>query len=95
VRLDFFDEIFIPAYYLFEDTSFDHNEQVWVWQSGDDMLYLDKNELVRFRIEEEEFIDNTPLNPSLRDSVVDADRNPPYRLIASCYQSGLGVVAWW
>ncbi|KAF3928167.1 hypothetical protein AA313_de0205391 [Arthrobotrys entomopaga] len=96
VRLDFFDEIFIPKDYLFEGSVFDHNEQVWVWRTEDgDELFFDKNETVRFRVEEEEFVDNTPVDPALRDSLADADMTPPYKLIGSCYQSGLGVVAWW
>ncbi|KAF3938452.1 hypothetical protein ABW19_dt0203321 [Dactylella cylindrospora] len=95
IRLDFFDEIFIPPHYIFEGSRFDHNEQVWVWHTEDDELYFDKNELIRFRVEEEEFNDNTPVDPALRDSLADADMSPPYRLIGSCYQSGLGVVAWW
>ncbi|EGX49249.1 hypothetical protein AOL_s00078g282 [Orbilia oligospora ATCC 24927] len=96
VRFDFFDEVFLPKDYLFEGSVFDHNEQVWVWRTEDgDELFFDKNESVRFRVEEEEFIDNTPVDPALRDSLADADMKPPYKIIGSCYQSGLGVVSWW
>ncbi|KAJ6257713.1 DNA-directed RNA polymerase III subunit rpc8 [Drechslerella dactyloides] len=86
VRLDFFDEIFIPKDYLFEGSHFDHSEQVWVWRTEDgDELFFDKNELVRFRVEEEEFTDNTPVDPALRDSLADADLKPPYKLIVGAF----------
>lgn len=91
VRLDFFDEILIPSNYLFENCTFDHAEQVWIWHNGDDMLYLDKNEIIRFRVEEERFIDKTPVNPSLRDQT-EGDKNPPYQIIVSSYSFVVPVV---
>ncbi|KAK9451179.1 RNA polymerase III subunit Rpc25-domain-containing protein [Limtongia smithiae] len=66
VRMDFFDDIFIPKEYLFESCIFIPREQAWVWRTEHD-LYLDTNERIRFRVEQEIFTDQSPQGPQLID----------------------------
>ncbi|KAI9824239.1 MAG: DNA-directed RNA polymerase III subunit rpc25 [Thelocarpon impressellum] len=95
VRLDFFDEITVPAHLLFEGSRFDHNEQVWIWTSDGAELYFDKNEIVHFRVESEDWNDQSPVAPSERGAAAAMERKSPYAIQASMAQSGLGPVAWW
>ncbi|KAI5782422.1 RNA polymerase III subunit Rpc25-domain-containing protein [Pyronema domesticum] len=95
VRTDFFDEIFIPHHYLFEGSTFDVKENVWVWNNDGNEFYLDKNEVIRFRVEEEKFEDQLPVPPHLKDALKEQERTPAYRIIASASQAGMGLVSWW
>lgn len=83
VRTDFFDEIFIPHHYLFEGSTFDVKENVWVWNNDGNEFYLDKNEVIRFRVEEEKFEDQLPVPPHLKDALKEQERTPAYRIIVS------------
>ncbi|KAK9333547.1 RNA polymerase III subunit Rpc25-domain-containing protein [Lipomyces starkeyi] len=62
VRMDFFDDIFIPKENLFEGCIFVPSEQAWVWRTEHD-LYLDTNEKIRFKVEQEIFTDQSPQGP--------------------------------
>ncbi|KAK7208092.1 RNA polymerase III subunit Rpc25-domain-containing protein [Myxozyma melibiosi] len=62
VRMGFFDDIFIPKEYLFESCIFIPREQAWVWRDEHD-LYIDTNERIRFRVEQEIFTDQSPRGP--------------------------------
>jgi len=95
VRTDFFDEIFIPHTYLFEGSTFDIKENVWIWNNDGNEFYMDKNEIIRFRVEEEAFEDQLPIPPHLQDDRMEVERKPPYKIIASAQQAGMGLVAWW
>lgn len=55
VRMEFFDDIFIPKSMLFEGCHFIVKEQAWVWKQDDYELYLDINEKVRFRVEQSKY----------------------------------------
>lgn len=90
VSLGFFDDIFIPSALLFEGSTYDDAEQTWVWHTDDSDLYLDNDEVIRFRVEEEIFIDCTP---GKKGEI--ADLRSPYSLTASCQVAGLGLVSWW
>lgn len=52
VRMEFFDNVFIPKTMLFEGTQFIIKEQAWVWKNDEYSLYLDTNEKIRFRVED-------------------------------------------
>ncbi|KAL7275558.1 DNA-directed RNA polymerase III complex subunit Rpc25 [Rhizina undulata] len=95
VRTDFFDEIFIHRDSLFEGTTFNIQESVWVWNNEGQDFYMDKNELIRFRIENEKFVDQLPVPPHEKDKQTDAEKKPAYALLASCQQAGMGLVSWW
>jgi hypothetical protein len=83
VRTDFFNEIFIPHTYLFEGSTFDVKENVWIWNNDGNEFYMDKNEVIRFRVEEEAFEDQLPVPPHLQDDRLEEERKPPYRIVVS------------
>lgn len=43
--------------------SSDIKENVWIWHSEGTELYMDKGEIIRFKVENEKFTDQTPVNP--------------------------------
>lgn len=55
VRMEFFDDIFIPNQMLFEGSQFVAKEQAWVWNVNEMELFLDTNEKLRFRVEHLEY----------------------------------------
>ncbi|ODV90145.1 hypothetical protein CANCADRAFT_101697 [Tortispora caseinolytica NRRL Y-17796] len=91
VRMHFFDDIWIPKQFLFSDCSFVPKEQAWVWRPEGQELYLDNNEKIRFRIEQEIFSETGPARPDNAEGFV----TPPYSLVASCQSEGMGLVSWW
>ncbi|KAF2754123.1 DNA-directed RNA polymerase III polypeptide [Pseudovirgaria hyperparasitica] len=96
IGLEFFEDITAPApTSLFEDTTFDAKELSWVWtpEGGDGELYFDLGEVIRFRVESEEWHDRSPQAPGSEDS--GKDDQPPYSLLVSMQQSGLGLTMWW
>lgn len=104
VKMEFFDDIFIPAHLLFENSQFVAREQAWMWCPDEEQeLFLDTNEKIRFRIEQEKFQDLPPLKQGYVGSGAttndEADPEkpgvPPYSLIASCQGEGMGLVSWW
>ncbi|CAE6456929.1 unnamed protein product [Rhizoctonia solani] len=66
-------------------------------------LYLDRNEVIRLRVERDEFYDNEPgprkadtSQPGQEERVEDdADRKAPYTITASIHGDGLGALVWW
>jgi DNA-directed RNA polymerase III subunit RPC8 len=48
---------------------------------------------VRFRVEEEHWFDHTPLGPQADDA--HAPQRPPYSLVGSMEDPGLGPCLWW
>lgn len=95
VRTDFFDEIFIPHTSLFDGSTFDVKENVWIWNNEGNEFYMDKNEVIRFRVEEEAFEDQLPIPPHLQEDRMEMERKPPYAIIASVQQAGMGLTSWW
>ncbi|ODQ81265.1 hypothetical protein BABINDRAFT_175032 [Babjeviella inositovora NRRL Y-12698] len=95
VKLEFYDEIFIPANYLFEGCEYSPEDLAWVWRpDADTNLYLDVNEKIRFRVEEEIFANIKPKGPAGLDEE-EKNVTPPYALLASCQTDGMGCVSWW
>lgn len=97
VKLDFFDEIFIPKHYLFEDCTFRPAENAWVWQTDDETeLFIDINDKIRFRVEQEVFVN---IKPKSSSEAVGLEENktkaPSYALLASCQTDGMGCISWW
>ncbi|XDT21168.1 RNA polymerase III subunit Rpc25 [Nakaseomyces glabratus] len=59
-----FDDIFIPKKMLFEGSYYSPEDGAWVWPMDEETkLYLDVNEMIRFRVEEEVFVDVKPPSP--------------------------------
>lgn len=97
VKLEFFDEIFIPKNYFFENCFFKPVEKAWVWKPEEETeLYIDINEKIRFRIEEEIFVNIKPKSSSEAFGLEEpTNKAPPYALLASCQSDGMGCVSWW
>lgn len=101
VNMGFFNDIFIPKALLFENSSFSVDENAWIWKMDEDTtLYLDINEKISFRIEEEIFTNvkpKGPLNTTESETKTDNEKEqtPPYALIASCQTDGMGCCSWW
>ncbi|VVT51420.1 uncharacterized protein SAPINGB_P003090 [Magnusiomyces paraingens] len=99
IKMEFFDDIHIPKDLLFETCQFVPREQAWVWKNGEYDYYIDTNEKIRFRVEQEIFTQQQPRKPSsLQMSEDPANQeviHPPYSIIGSCQADGMGLVSWW
>lgn len=106
VNMEFFNDIFIPKSLLFENSVYSPKDNAWVWQMDEDnKLYLDVNEKINFRVEEEVFNDVRPKGPENPTAFDDDSKKeseqkkkhstPPYALVASCQTDGMGCVSWW
>ncbi|QGN18404.1 protein RPC25 [Kluyveromyces marxianus] len=108
--LGLFEEIFIPQNMLFENSYFSPNENAWVWPMDEDTkLYFDVNEKIRFRIEQEVFVDVKPKSPRekeieeqlrAKEELTEEEKRilekpPAYALLGSCQTDGMGLVSWW
>lgn len=97
VRTDFFDNIFVEAEELPEGCQYDHNEQLWVWESENGPLYWDIHETVRLTVTGEEWNDQTPTKPTAvpGEDVSQEVKLPPYVVKGSMKAQGLGCTLWW
>ncbi|WLF78018.1 DNA-directed RNA polymerase III complex subunit Rpc25 [Lodderomyces elongisporus] len=96
VRLEFFDDIWIPAEYLFENCEFGEKEKAWIWKTDESELYLDINERIRFRVEQENFYNVKPKTSSEASGLEEPkEKLPAYSITASCQAPGMGCVSWW
>lgn len=92
--MDFFDDIHIPKTLLFESCVFIPREQAWLWKTADFDFYIDANEKIRFRVEQEVFTQQQP-KPGNEQKDEPKNQIPPYALICSCQTDGMGLVSWW
>ncbi|QLG70550.1 hypothetical protein HG535_0A04910 [Zygotorulaspora mrakii] len=66
--LGLFDVIFIPQKMLFEGSYYSPADNAWVWPMDEETkLYFDINEKIRFRVEQEIFVDVKPKSPKERE----------------------------
>lgn len=98
LRLDFFDDIWVPKEYLFENCTYKSEDNVWVWhpdpEDPEGELFFDINEKVRFRVEEEMFVNTKPkLGYETEEEI--AKKPAPYWLKASMQLEGMGCISWW
>lgn len=110
--LGLFKDIFIPEKMLFEGCYFSPADNAWVWPMDEETkLYFDINEKIRFRVEQEIFVDVKPKSPKEREleeqkqqqQLEDGEENdqtpipkpPAYALLGSCQTDGMGLVGWW
>ena len=97
VSIDFFEDIHVPPSMLFEGSKFDDDENVWVWHNpehGD--FYYDVGEVVRLRVEAEQWNDQAPKKPiKIESGTLVEERKVPYAITASMMEGGLGVTTWW
>ncbi|KAI8928449.1 RNA polymerase III subunit Rpc25-domain-containing protein [Entophlyctis helioformis] len=61
VTMNFFDDIIIPPSFLMPDSEYDSQEGVWVWKYDGNDLFMDREEPIRFRVENEAFVDVGPV----------------------------------
>ncbi|CCC70713.1 hypothetical protein NCAS_0F02290 [Naumovozyma castellii] len=66
--LGMFNDVFIPQKMLFEGCYYSPEDSAWVWPMDEETkLYFDVNEKIRFRIEQEVFVDVKPKSPKERE----------------------------
>ncbi|XP_011304208.1 DNA-directed RNA polymerase III subunit RPC8 [Fopius arisanus] len=103
VTLGFFEDIIIPPHKLQYPSRFDETEQAWVWEydTGDGQrhdLFMDANEIIRFRVVKEEFVEILPSAPTGAGETPETSENKtisPYTLGAAIDEAGLGLISWW
>ncbi|KAJ5038829.1 uncharacterized protein L3040_006508 [Drepanopeziza brunnea f. sp. 'multigermtubi'] len=96
VRVPFFHEIFVPVDKLPEGASFNEElgQYIWVPEPDGDQLYFDANDIVRVRIEDEIWTDQSPVGPREKEEGASV-KTHPYVLIGSMEDAGLGPCLWW
>ncbi|EEA22214.1 DNA-directed RNA polymerase III complex subunit Rpc25 [Talaromyces marneffei ATCC 18224] len=95
INLEFFGDITVPAALLFDGSRFDLAENIWIWETGENTYYYDIGEIVRFRVESEEWHDQRPTGPDRVEAQTASENKPPYSIRASMMMEGLGLVSWW
>ncbi|KAI4259690.1 MAG: hypothetical protein LQ352_000623 [Teloschistes flavicans] len=80
LSLGFFDDIFVPSNLLFPESTFNDQEQCWVWSNEGQEYFYDKTDWVRFRVEQEHWTDLAPVAPSERDTAAMDERKSPYSI---------------
>ncbi|KAJ5825749.1 hypothetical protein N7474_002887 [Penicillium riverlandense] len=76
VGVEFFNDIIVPPELLLDGTRL----CVWIWRNDDGTdFYFDVGEVVRFRVESEEWHDQIPNAPELDDSAP-MERKPAYSI---------------
>uniref|UniRef100_A0A0W0FHG1 Putative polymerase III polypeptide H n=1 Tax=Moniliophthora roreri TaxID=221103 RepID=A0A0W0FHG1_MONRR len=113
ISLGFFDDIYIPAIYLPQPSTFDPMERSHFWLPDSELtsaqthemldtpvaerMYIDAGEVVRVRVESDEFYDDEPGPPVVKEGVhVERERRrAPFSIVCSIAEQGLGPIAWW
>ncbi|KAK7462873.1 DNA-directed RNA polymerase III complex subunit Rpc25 [Stygiomarasmius scandens] len=111
LSLGFFDDVYVPATYLPQPSAFDPNERAHFWLPDSELtksqdlldtptaerMYIDSGEILRVRVEGDEFYDDEPGPPKALEGVqVEREaRRAPYSIICSIAEQGLGPIAWW
>lgn len=75
-----FANAFIPAGFLNEESSFDELEGVFVWHYGENDLFYDKGEVIRFKV-------NAFILPDEDEQNLE--------ILGRANEDGLGLVQWW
>lgn len=71
INMEFFNDIFIPKSLIFENSYYSPKENAWIWpMDKDNKLYLDINEKIHFRVEQEIFNDIKPKGPEIRWPII-------------------------
>ncbi|KAJ7355704.1 RNA polymerase III subunit Rpc25-domain-containing protein [Mycena albidolilacea] len=110
LTLGFFDDIYVPIAYLPHPNAFDPNEPAHFWLPNAeettelldsptvDRMWIDKGEVVRVRIEADEFYDDEPGPVKMADGlqvVREVQARAPFTITASMAEQGLGPTSWW
>ncbi|EGN96884.1 hypothetical protein SERLA73DRAFT_185115 [Serpula lacrymans var. lacrymans S7.3] len=111
LSVGFFDDMYIPLSYLPQPSALDSNERAHFWLPDSeattphellesittDRMYIDQGEIVRVRVEADEFYDDEPGPPKASEGVAVKRevRRAPYSVICSIAEQGLGPIPWW
>jgi DNA-directed RNA polymerase III subunit RPC8 len=109
VSVDFFDWIVVPAAELQRPSTYDPNENVWIWKYEDHELFLDIGEQIRMRITDilyatqplpttiDELNPNTESQQFARkpNRVTIDNCQPAMKVTATIAADGLGILSWW
>ncbi|KAN0115612.1 polymerase III polypeptide H [Russula decolorans] len=113
LSVGFFEDMWIPLVYLPQPCAFDPNERAYFWLPSSEAtsthelldspeaerLYIDQGEIVRVRVERDEFCDDEPGPPKATEGVLISGqgqaRRLPYTVTCSIAEQGLGPTAWW
>lgn len=111
LSVGFFDDIYIPVSYLPQPTAFDSNERAHFWLPDSELttttemldtpvterMYIDQGEVVRVRVEADDFFDEEPGPPKMAEGVQvrKEAKRAPFNVLCSIAEQGLGPVAWW
>ena len=82
---------------LFDGCRYESDEKVWIWETGDNSIYLDPGTVVKLRIEQENWNNQSDASSTSKSDNPDiqAMADVPYSIVASMAESGLGGVEWW
>jgi DNA-directed RNA polymerase III subunit RPC8 len=102
LSVGFFENIFVPPHFMQDNTEWDAAQGLWVWRSDYGDANLDPGHgAVRFRVtnsifrEEQRPLEAPPAaNADARDSGGQGEQ-PPFQVMASIKDDGLGLVMWW
>ncbi|CAK5267407.1 unnamed protein product [Mycena citricolor] len=111
LSLDFFDDIYVPVHYLPTPNAFDPNERAHFWLPNSELgegelldsplverMWMDKGEIMRIRVESDEFYDEEPGPAKMAEGVQvvkEAQTRAPFTITASIGEQGLGPITWW
>jgi DNA-directed RNA polymerase III subunit RPC8 len=95
IGLEFFNDILVPPHFLPQGSRFDFADHVWMWDNEGATFYFDVGEVVRFRVEAEEWHDQIPNAPDQLEPAAVSERRPPYSIVGSVQMAGLGPISWW
>jgi len=95
IGLEFFNDILVPPDFLPQGSRFDFADHVWMWDNEGATFYFDVGEVVRFRVEAEEWHDQIPNAPDQLEPAAVSERRPPYSIVGSVQMAGLGPISWW
>ena len=107
ISLDFFEAITVPPELLFENTTFESDDEQgggWKWNNDGNNLWIDLGDTVRVRVEREEWTDQTPTGPVTSrgdaavvgaEGTVEKVEREPYKIVGSMNAAGMGPVQWW
>ncbi|KAJ6624907.1 polymerase III polypeptide H [Mycena sp. CBHHK59/15] len=111
LSLDFFDDVYVPVHYLPQPNAFDPNERAHFWLPNSELkqselldsptverMWIDKGEVVRVRVESDEFYDDEPGPIKMADGVQvvrEVQARAPFTIVCSMSEQGMGPISWW
>eukprot|EP00033_Pygsuia_biforma_P003213 GCRY01003524.1.p1 GENE.GCRY01003524.1~~GCRY01003524.1.p1 ORF type:complete len:208 (+),score=32.82 GCRY01003524.1:188-811(+) len=93
VSLEFFDDVIIPPSLMQAESGFDDEEQLFYWEFEETKLFIDLDEVIRFKVSDIEF--NTPQGSAFQGSINEKENRPCIQVKGSIQNDGLGLTSWW